>query len=138
MGVYFNVTSFPTVQLDGYPTWYAALGTPPNPVSTRAFSGSPPCGLNNNPFEAWPAECGERGPATLVGTRVESGVVIGSPGDSGGPWWIAVNGSIENPAVVAINTGTEFYPCGTTTCYRNYGRQIDTSVSNFINANALF
>jgi hypothetical protein len=138
MGVIFNATSLTNVRVDGFPSWYAALGTPPNPVSTFAFSGSPPCGLNNNPLQAWPAECGESGPAALNGPRLESGVLIETPGDSGGPWWVAVNGSIENPALIAITTGFDFYPCGRSTCYRNFGRYIDTSVWNFIVANSLF
>jgi len=77
-------------------------------------------------------------PAGLNGTRLESGVLIVTPGNSGGPWWFAVNGSYTNPALVAITTGNIAYPCGRTTCYRNFGRYIDTSVWNFIVANSLF
>ena len=133
-------TSFPNARIDGFPGWYKTSG---NPIDQSSLMGdNPPCGLNNNPLEAFPFECGQSGSMILNGTRVESALASESPGDSGGPIWIPVNGSHNNAAVVAILTGDIAYACtgGPTgnTCFRDFGRWIDTSVWNFINANAFF
>jgi V8-like Glu-specific endopeptidase len=124
----------------GFPGSYSLSGNPPD---TSGGGPNPPCGAAANPSGEFPFLCGAFAlPSQSVKYQVYNGsscgssgydflanAVSSSQGDSGGPWWY-ISGT--TPYVVAVERGDETL-CGGPV---NDGRFIDTTLWNFIFANA--
>jgi len=135
-GLAINEANLPSVHLDGYPGFYTFSGSPPDPVAGTQFPG---CGANTNPTGAFPFLCGASGPAvTENSVTIESGSNVGSPGFSGGPWWATNPPGLSGTLVMGIDSGeaafARFSTCGFNTCFRNFGRWIESTAWSFIQA----